>query len=57
MTYTFIVQIDIEKGGPRKGFALARAVYRVLTHACEVDIKGAEVLNCDIGQISVTVQP
>lgn len=58
MTYTFVVQIDIDKkGGPRKGATLALAIHRVLTHACDVDIVGAEVLNSDIGQISVQVQP
>lgn len=56
MTYTFTLQIDRDDDAPKRLDArvLAQEIHRVLTHATEVDIAGAEHLNSDIGQISVT---
>ena len=56
MTYTFTLQIDLHHGErPINPNRVARAVARVIDHAKESDIEGAEVLDSRWGQ--VTVQP
>jgi hypothetical protein len=57
MTYTFTLQIDLHEGAkwisPER---LAIAIHRILTHATEVDIAGAEIFDARIGQISVVTE-
>lgn len=55
MTITLTVQIDIHEGQRASPARIARAVARVITHATEVDIAGAEILDTRIGQVSVRV--
>lgn len=58
MTYTFNVHIDLHKGERRVSpDRVAKAIARVLTHAQEVDIEGAELLDSRWGQITVTAGP
>lgn len=56
MTYTYIVQVDTHDGVRRMNPSrLAKAIYRAIEHATTSDIKGAEVLDYRIGQVTVAV--